>query len=333
MAGFLVVVVQWQNIFLWRRESGVQFPSTTQCRATKVSNESVAGMNEKSIKLAIQKNGRLTNETLDFLRKAGFEFESYTQKLFASCRNFPLEIIFVRDDDIPDYVATGSVDIGILGQNLLYEERPANVRKLLNLRYGFCTLTLAVPKESTIQTLADLNNKTIATTYPESVKSFFAKNDLSVETIKINGSVEIAPTLGIAQAIADLTSTGSTLTLNDLRPLSKIYDSEAVLIANKQSTLSNDKGILINKLMTRFKGVLSAQNYKYVMMNAPQEILPKLQKITPGLKAPTISPLAKEGWLSVQTVIKEDVFWDTIEKLKKAGASGIIVLPIEKIIM
>jgi ATP phosphoribosyltransferase len=290
-------------------------------------------MNDKSIKLAIQKGGRLTDDTLDFLRKAGLDFESYRQKLFSTCRNFPLEIVFVRDDDIPDYVASGSVDIGILGQNLLYEERPANVKKLLNLRYGFCALTLAVPKESDVQTLNDLSGMTIATTYPNSTKNFFKKNGVAVETIKISGSVEIAPTLGVAQAIADLTSTGSTLTLNDLRPLMKIYDSEAVLIVNKKSAATESKKILLDKLMTRFKGVLSAKDYKYVMMNAPAEILPKLKKITPGLKSPTISPLAKEGWLSVQTVIKEDTFWETIEKLKSVGASGIIVLPIEKMII
>lgn len=290
-------------------------------------------MNNQNLKLAIQKSGRLTDETLDFLRNAGLNFESYTQKLFSTCRNFPLEIIYVRDDDIPDYVASGSVDLGILGQNLLYEERPANVKKLLNLRYGFCTLTLAIPKESSVKSLQDLNGQIIATTYPNSTKNFFQENGISIETIKINGSVEIAPTLGMAQAISDLTSTGSTLTLNDLRPLAKIYDSEAVLIANERSASLKSKKIWLDKLMIRFKGVLSAQNYKYVMMNAPTQILPKLKKITPGLKSPTISPLAKEGWISIQTVVKEDIFWETIEKLQNAGASGIIVLPIEKIIL
>lgn len=290
-------------------------------------------MNNKNIKLAIQKGGRLTDDTLDFLRKAGLEFESYTQKLFSTCRNFPLEIVYVRDDDIPDYVASGSVDIGILGQNLLYEERLANVKKLLNLRYGFCALTLAVPKESTVQSLEDLSGKTIATTYPNSTKDFFKKNNIKVETIKISGSVEIAPALGVGQAIADLTSTGSTLILNDLRPLARIYESEAVLIANANSARQEGKRDLLDKLLIRFKGVLSAQNYKYVMMNAPAEILPKLKKITPGLKSPTISSLAKEGWISVQTVIKEDTFWETIEKLKSVGATGIIVLPIEKMIL
>lgn len=292
----------------------------------------MANINNKNLKLAVQKEGRLTDETLEFLRKSGLEFESYKQRLFSTCRNFPLEILYVRDDDIPDYVASGTVDLGILGQNLLYEERP-RVKKLLNLRYGFCSLTIAVPKESEIKDINDLNGKTVATTYPESTLNFLKKNNVSAKMVKISGSVEIAPALGVAQAIADLMSTGSTLALNDLRPLTKIYDSEAVLIANSESTSKEFKNVLLGNLMTRFKGVLSAKNYKYVMMNAPQEILPKLKKIVPGLKSPTISPLAKEGWLSVQTVIKEDVFWETIERLKNVGASGIIVLPIEKMIL
>lgn len=292
----------------------------------------MAKINNNNLKLAVQKEGRLTEETLDFLRKSGLEFESYKQRLFSTCRNFPLEILYVRDDDIPDYVASGTVDLGIIGQNLLYEERP-KVKKLLNLRYGFCTLMISVPKESAIKDISDLSGKTVATTYPKSTLTYFQKNNVTAQMVRISGSVEIAPTLGVAQAIADLMSTGSTLALNDLRPLTKIYDSEAVLIANERSTTLKGKKVLLANLMTRFKGVLSAKNYKYVMMNAPETILPRLKKITPGLKSPTISPLAKVGWISVQTVIKEDVFWQTIERLKNAGASGIIVLPIEKMIL
>lgn len=291
----------------------------------------MSDLKNKNLKLAIQKEGRLSQDSLEFLRKSGLEFESYQQRLFSLCRNFPLEILYVRDDDIPDYVSAGTVDLGILGQNILNEERP-NVKKLLNLRYGFCSLIVAVPKESNITKLSDLENKTIATTFPESTKNFFKKNNIKVKIVRISGSVEITPALGVAQAIVDLTSTGSTLALNDLRMLTKIYDSEAVLVANKK-TLFNSKKVLLEQLITRFKGVLSAKNYKYIMMNAPEEILPKLKKIVPGLKSPTISPLAKSSWISVQTVIKEDVFWETIERLKRAGAQGIIVLPIEKIII
>lgn len=288
-------------------------------------------LENKNIKLAIQKEGRLSQDSLEFLRKSGLEFDSFNQRLFSLCRNFPLEILYVRDDDIPDYVASGIVDLGVLGQNILNEERP-KVKKLLNLRYGFCSLIVAVPKESNINEIRDLNNKTIATTYPKSTKNFLKKNKISSKIVSISGSVEVAPALGVAQAVVDLTSTGSTLALNDLRVLTKVYDSEAILVANEQSLL-NGKKLLLEQLMTRFKGVLSAKNYKYVMMNAPKKILPRLKKIVPGLKSPTIAPLAKDGWISVQTVIKEEIFWETIERLKNIGAQGIIILPIEKMII
>lgn len=289
-------------------------------------------MINNKLKLAIQKNGRLTEETVSFLRSSGLEFESYQQRLFSTCRNFPLEIVYVRDDDISDYVESGAVDLGVVGQNLINEIRP-NVKKLLNLRYGFCSLSLAVPKESSVESVKDLENKTIATSYPSSTEYFFKKQNIKVNIIKIKGSVEITPILGIASAIVDLVSTGSTLALNDLRIIEKIYDSEAVLLANPLSLENEKKANIINKLLIRFKGVLSAKNYKYVMMNAPEKILPKIKKAIPGLKSPTISPLVNPGWISIQSVIKEDVFWQTIEKLKKLGASDILVLPVEKLII
>lgn len=288
-------------------------------------------LNNENLKLGVQKKGRLTEETIGFLRSAGFEFESYGQRLFSTCRNFPLEIIYVRDDDIPDYVESGTIDLGIVGQNLINETKP-KVKKLLNLRYGFCSLCLAVSKESTIKSARDLSNKTIATSYPNSAKYFFEKRNLKVNIVKINGSVEITPILGVSSAIIDLVSTGSTIALNDLRIIEKLYDSEAVLLANPPSTEDVKKKKIINKLLTRFKGVLSAKNYKYVLMNAKEEILSKIKKTIPGLKSPTISPLTTPGWISIQSVIKEDVFWETIEKLKKLGASGILVLPVEKLI-
>lgn len=289
-------------------------------------------MTNNRLKLAIQKNGRLTEETVSFLRSSGLEFESYRQRLFSTCRNFPLEIVYVRDDDIPDYVESGAVDLGIVGQNLINETRP-EVKKLLNLRYGFCSLSLAVPKESLVKTATGLEYKTIATTYPSSAEYFFKKRNIKVKIIKIKGSVEITPILGIASAIVDLVSTGSTLALNDLRIIEKLYDSEAVLLANPLSLKNETKRKVIDKLLIRFKGVLSAKNYKYVMMNAPEKILQKIKKAIPGLKTPTISPLTNQGWISIQTVIKEDVFWQTIEKLKRLGASDILVLPVEKLII
>jgi len=287
-------------------------------------------LNSKNIKIAIQKEGRLTDETLEFLRKSGLEFESYKQRLFSLCRNFPLEILYVRDDDIPNYVASGIVDLGIVGQNILNEKRPS-VKKLLNLKFGFCSLIIAALKDSKIENIKDLQGKTVATSYPKSSDKFFKEKKILVKTVSIKGSLEITPALGVAEAIVDLTSSGSTLTLNDLKIIEKIYDSEAVLIANARS-LTNGRKVLLEKLIMRFKGVLSANDYKYVMMNAPEEILPKIKKIIPGLKSPTVAPLAKKGFISVQSVVKESIFWETIERLKQVGASGIIVMPIEKMI-
>lgn len=211
----------------------------------------MANLDSRKLKLAIQKEGRLTDETLDFLRKSGLEFESYQQRLFSICRNFPLEILYVRNNDIPDYVSSGVVDLGVLGQNMINEEKP-KVKKLLNLKYGYCSLVVAVPNESSITKCSGLDGKTIATTYPKSTKNFFKKQGINVRIARISGSVEIAPALGIAQAIVDLTSTGRTLAENGLRILSKVYDSESVLVVNKQSLL-NGRKVLLEKLMERFK--------------------------------------------------------------------------------
>lgn len=286
-------------------------------------------LNNNNLKLAIQKKGRLTEESITFLRLAGLEFESYQQRLFSTCRNFPLEILYVRDDDIPDYVSSGTVDLGIVGQNILYESEP-DVNMILRLEYGYCSLAVAAMKDSKIKTVKDLKNKTVATSYPNATKKFFKSKNIPVEIVKIKGSVEITPALGVSQAIVDLISTGSTLALNDLTVIEKVYDSQAVFIANKKAC--RDKKVLVNKLLMRFQGVLSAKNYKYIMINAPKSILPKIKTVVPGLKSPTIAPLAKKDWISIQSVVKEDVFWETIEKLKMLGATGIIVLPIEKMI-
>lgn len=285
-----------------------------------------------SIKLAVQKKGRLTEETLQFLKDAGLTFETYKKRLFSVCRNFPLEILYARDDDIGNFVANGTVDLGIIGQNLLYEKRP-KVKKLLNLRFSFCTLAVIVPKNSKYKKPSDLNGCRIATSYPNSTKKYFAKNKIKVKLVKIKGSVEAAPSLGLADAIVDLVSTGSTLALNDLQILQKVYDSEAVLIANTKSCTQKNKKDDIKKLLTRFKGVLSASQYKLVLLNAPEKSLPRLKKIIPGLKSPAITPLAQKGWFSIQSVIKEDVFWETLERFKKMGISQITILPIEKILI
>jgi ATP phosphoribosyltransferase len=288
-------------------------------------------LKDKNLKLAIQKDGRLTEETMKILDSAGFEFESYHRKLFATCRNFPMEILFVRDDDIPDYVQTGVADLGIVGQNLI-EEESATVTEILKLGFGFCHLTLAVPKESSYMELKDLDKKRVATSYPNTTKNYFKKNGFEVDVIKISGAVELTPSLGVADAIVDITATGSTMVLNDLRPVADVLDSEAVLVANP-NVLNNGKRVLIDQLVTRFRGVIAAKHFKYIMMNAPQSSLEQIKEIASGLNSPTVMPLAKDGWIAIHAVVEENQFWDIAEKLKKLGAEGILVTPIEKLIL
>lgn len=287
---------------------------------------------QTNLKIAVQKNGRLSEETLLFLRKSGLEFESYNKRLLCECKNFPLEILYVRDDDIAGYVSSGIADLGIMGQNLLYETRP-DVKKLLNLRFGACALTIAIPKDSSITSITELNNATIATSYPNSTRAFLKKNNITATIITLSGSVEIAPTLGIATAISDLRASGSTLAVNDLRPLETIYSSEAVLIMNKDKKLmSSTRNAKITELLGRFLSVLSAKNYKYISMNVPENNLRKLLKLTAGLASSTNISEAAAGQKFVQTVMTENRLWETVEKLKALGVSKIIVTPIEKII-
>lgn len=289
-------------------------------------------LNNEKLKLAIQKDGRLTQDSLSFLRLSGLEFESGSPRLFTYCRNFPLEILYVRDDDIPDYVERGVVDLGIIGQNILYEKRP-KVKKLLNLRFGFCSLVVAIPKESSVKDISALKNKRIATSYPNSTKIFFKKNKINIETIQIKGSVEITPVLGVADAIVDLTSTGSTLALNDLKRLTKIYDCEAVLIADARLKNLPKKRFLTEKLMARFKGFLSAKQYKLVLMNVEEKFFPRVKKILPAIKSSIVNTIGKKDSISLQCVMKEDILWETINKLKENGVTQIFVLPVEKMII
>lgn len=286
-------------------------------------------LQNQNLKIAVQKSGRLSQPTLEFLKQAGLEFESYKQQLFTTCNNFPLEILYMRDDDIPNYVIDGSADLGIVGGNVL-EEMSIKVDRLLGLGFGKCSLVVAVPKESKLS-LDKLNGKQIATSYPNITEKYFKAKKIPVSISLLNGSVEIAPTMGIADAIVDMMSSGSTLAMNDLIPIETVIRSEATLIRNP--TMSASKKELLDRLMTRFNGVLAAKQYKYIMMNAPEDKLEEIKRVIPGLKSPTISRLAIPGWLSVQAVVKEDVFWETMEEMKKLGAAGIIVLPIEKVIV
>ncbi|MBA3379368.1 MAG: ATP phosphoribosyltransferase [Chloroflexia bacterium] len=258
---------------------------------------------ENQLKLAIQRSGRLTDHTLELLRHIGLDFESYGQRLFSRARNFPLSILYARDDDIPDYVALSTVDLGIVGRNLVHEQG-LEVEELLPLGYGYCSLVVAVPGDTDITSPEQLLTAKIATSYPESARRYFASIGGSPEIITISGSVEVAPALGLADAIGELTATGSSLQLNDLRPIHTILESEAVLIANRASMDTPARRENIERLVMRMKAVDAARRFKYVMMNAPLANLDEIKAVLPGLKAPTVIPLDVEGWVAVHAAIE-----------------------------
>ena len=287
---------------------------------------------DSSLKLSMQRSGRLTEETLSLLHSIGLEFENYGQRLFSRCRNFPMSILFGRDDDIPDYVGLGTTDLGIVGQNLIYEEG-VEVEELATLGYGYCSLVVAVLRDSPYQTIDDIKNLRIATSYPNSARRFLSEHGGSPEIITISGSVEVAPSLDLADTIVELTATGSTLILNDLRPITTILESQAVLVANKESLKDPEKKENVDRLLMRLNAVRAARRYKYVMMNAPEDRLDEIRAVIPGLKSPTIVPLADPGWVAVHTAIEEETFWESIEALRTAGASEILVSSLEKLLL
>jgi len=287
---------------------------------------------DNRLRLAIQRNGRLTDETLKLLRLIGLEFESYGQKLLSRCRNFPLSILYGRDDDIPEYVGLGTADLGIVGRNLIYEEN-VDVVELTKLSFGYCALVIAVLRDSPYQTLDDVKGVKLATSYPNSARRFFAEHGVEPDVITISGSVEMAPSLGLADAVVELTATGSTLLLNDLRQIHTILESEAVLVANPASMADPEKRANIDRLMLRIGAVQAAKRYKYVMMNAPKSQLDAIKAVVPGLKSPTVVPLELDGWVAIHTAIEEEVFWDCIEKLREAGASEILVSSLDKLLL
>jgi ATP phosphoribosyltransferase len=284
------------------------------------------------IRLAIQRNGRLTEETLKLLHLIGLEFESYGQKLLSRCRNFPLSIMFGRDDDIPGYVGLGAADLGIVGRNLIYEEG-VDVTEITPLGFGYCSLVIAVMRDSPYQTLEDVKGLKFATSYAKSAKRFFAEHGANPEIMTLSGSVEMAPSLGLADAVVELTATGSTLLLNDLRQITTILESEAVLVANNDAMADPVKRANIDRLLLRINAVRAARRYKYVMMNAPIAALDAIKAVIPGLKSPTIIPLDLEGWVAVHTAIEEEVFWESIELLRGAGATEILVSPLDKLLL
>lgn len=297
-----------------------------------MTTEKRSETHDPKIKIGIQKSGRLTPETVTLLQKSGLEFDPTgdSRKLSVLCRNFDAELYFLRDGDIRQYVARAKVDLGIVGQNLLYECGSRNLTQLLELGFGKCSLAVAVPDESPYESIEDLNGKKIATSYPNSTRRFFKMHEIKTSIIPTQGSVEVAPRLGYADAISDIVSSGNTLRANGLRPLAQIYSSQAILIANQK--MSKDKTEQTENLLVRFKGVIDAAKYKYLVMNAPYKSIDGISKAAHGLKSPTVTPLAIEGWVSVHVVIKETDFWDTIKALKALGVSGMVELPIERVI-
>lgn len=284
------------------------------------------------LKLAVQRSGRLTDHTIGMLKQIGLSFESYGQRLFSQARNYPLSILYARDDDIPDYVELETVDLGIVGRNLVYEQN-ADVVELFPLGFGWCQLVVAVPNDSAITSPEELLHARIATSFPDSARRYFEELGGAPEIVRISGSVEVAPALGVADAIVELTATGSSLQLNDLRPIHTIIESEAVLIANKAAMADPARREMIDRLLMRIQAVDAASKFKYIMMNAPEEALGAIRAVLPGLKAPTVIPLADPGYVAIHTAIREDEFWEKIEQLREAGATEILVSALDKLLL
>lgn len=281
----------------------------------------------KTLKIAIQKSGRLNEKSVEILKNCGLYFENYKSSLISTVTNFPLEILFLRDDDIPEYVQDGIADLGIVGENVVIEAG-ANVSYLQKLGFGKCTLKLAVQSTSNITELAQLNGKAIATSYPVILQKYLSEYHIDAQIRNISGSVEIGPGLGLSDAIFDIVSTGGTLKNNGLKPFKNVMDSEAVLICSKGVELNLE----VQELLQRIQSVLRAKATKYVVLNVEKTKLQDVVNLLPGVKSPTVVPLFEEGWVAVHSVITEQDFWEKINQLKAAGAEGIVVMPIEKII-
>lgn len=281
----------------------------------------------KKLKIAIQKSGRLNEKSVELLKNCGLSFENYKSSLISNVANFPLEILFLRDDDIPEYVQDGIADLGIVGENMICETG-SSVDYLEHLGFGKCSLNIAIPIESTIISVNDLQGKSIATSYPRILADYLKKHGVEADIKTISGSVEIAPGLGLSEAICDLVSTGGTLKSNGLKSFINVLQSQAVLIGGKD-VASNS---YVQELRQRVQSVLRARETKYVVLNCPNDKLDLIKQLLPGVKSPTVVPLIEQGWVAVHTVISEQDFWEKISQLKVAGAEGIVVMPIEKII-
>jgi len=287
-------------------------------------------MNDSKLRIAIQKSGRLYDESVKLLTECGIELRNVKDRLRTESDNFPLEVFFLRDDDIPQYVEDGVADIGIVGENVLYEKNK-KAEVVEELGFGKCRLSIAIPRGQYYDGVASLRGKRIATSYPFTVSSYLKQHNVEVDIHEISGSVEIAPGIGLADVVADLVSSGSTLFMNGLKEVETILHSQAVLIRNKNLKEFQDE--MLGRLLFRIRAVKKAKRSKYILLNAPNEKLKEIISLLPGMKSPTVLPLAESGWSSVHSVLNENEFWDIIEQLKAAGAQGILVVPIEKMIV
>lgn len=281
------------------------------------------------LRIAIQKSGRLQEDSLKLLKESGLHFNNGKDQLKTQADNFPVEVLFLRDDDIPQYIEDNVADAGIVGENVFKEKQKKN-ELIRRLDFAKCRLSIAVPRSENYPDASWLHGKNIATSYPTIVKEFLAKNKIAAGIHEISGSVEIAPGIGLADAICDIVSSGSTLLSNGLKEVETVMTSEAVLVANPD--LESGKKEILNDLLFRIKAVQSARNNKYILMNCPNEAIEKITSVIPGMKSPTIMPLGRPGWSSLHSVVDENDFWKKINQLKSFGAEGILVIPIEKMI-
>lgn len=284
----------------------------------------------KKLKVAIQKSGRLSEKSLELFASCGIKLPNGDRKLKTEAKNFPIEVLFLRDDDIPQYVEQGVADVGILGENEVWEKEK-QVVTVEKLGFASCKLSLAIPREEEYTGLDWFNGKKVATSYPRILRKFFDEKGIKARIEEIGGSVEIAPGIGLAGGIFDIVSTGSTLIMNGLKEVEVVVRSEAVLISN--SCLDSELQSVLDRFLFRIRAVRRSSENKYILLNAPNEAIPAICDILPGMKSPTILPLAEPGWSSLHSVVKEDEFWDVIDRLKSVGAQGILIVPIEKMVM
>ncbi len=285
----------------------------------------------KRLKIAIQKSGRLNEDSLKILKECGITVSNGLDQLKATVNNFPMEIFYLRNSDIPQYLIDGVVDIAIIGENLLIEKDPGRIQVLEHLSFSKCRVSLAVPKSFEYNSIEDLNGMRIATSYPNTLNKFLSQKGVEAELHQISGSVEIAPNIGLADAICDIVSSGSTLFKNNLKEVEVIGTSEAVLAISP--LLDSEKQEILDTLQFRLKSVLKARNFRYILMNVPNDKIDKVIEILPGMRSPTVLPLAEEGWSSIHTVIEKNKFWEVIDELKVLGAEGLLVVPIEKMVL